>query len=189
MYFRYFVMISPWKKVGLFVWTKLESPYYDNTRIICAMFGWNCTSTKAYWAHFRREKKYIFRELTRNFRENNIFFSTKMSPIGFRTPVILEMMKIKKKPLQTDSFSLFHITIAAVVWTLVCKNRSISYGCRKILCTKSVAVSSQTNFSTCPLLPNNSTIFWTAREPLDSLKADPRRFLMLTPRVNLSIKC
>ena len=44
MYFRYFVMISPLKKVGLFIWTKLESPYYDNTRIICAMFGWNCTS-------------------------------------------------------------------------------------------------------------------------------------------------
>ena len=27
------------------------------------------TPTKAYWAHFRREKNYIFRELTRNFRE------------------------------------------------------------------------------------------------------------------------
>ena len=27
--------------------------------------------TKAYWAHFRREKNYIFRELTRNFRESN----------------------------------------------------------------------------------------------------------------------
>ena len=25
--------------------------------------------TKAYWAHFRKEKNYIFRELTRNFRE------------------------------------------------------------------------------------------------------------------------
>ena len=26
-------------------------------------------STKAFWAHFRREKNYIFRVLTRNFRE------------------------------------------------------------------------------------------------------------------------
>ena len=27
------------------------------------------TSTKAYWAHLRREKNYIFRKLTRNFCE------------------------------------------------------------------------------------------------------------------------
>ena len=26
-------------------------------------------NTKAYWAHFRREENYIFRELTRNFCE------------------------------------------------------------------------------------------------------------------------
>ena len=29
----------------------------------------NLFYTKAYWAHFRREKIYIFREFTRNFRE------------------------------------------------------------------------------------------------------------------------
>ena len=33
------------------------------------MFLFHAPCTKAYWAHFRREKNYIFRELTRNFRE------------------------------------------------------------------------------------------------------------------------
>ena len=38
MYFCYFVIISPWKRVGPFIWTKLN-PLHP--RILCAKFGWN----------------------------------------------------------------------------------------------------------------------------------------------------
>ena len=38
MYFRYFVIISPWKSVGSFIWTNLN-PLHP--RMLCAKFGWN----------------------------------------------------------------------------------------------------------------------------------------------------
>ena len=38
MHFRYFVIISPWKRSGPFIWTKLN-PLYP--RMLCAKFGWN----------------------------------------------------------------------------------------------------------------------------------------------------
>ena len=41
MYFRYFVIISPWKRTGPFIWTNL-SPHYP--RIHCAKFGWSWPS-------------------------------------------------------------------------------------------------------------------------------------------------
>ena len=41
LYFRYFVIISPWKKVGPFISTNLSSHY---PRIHCAKFGWNWPS-------------------------------------------------------------------------------------------------------------------------------------------------
>ena len=40
LYFLYFVIISPRKRVGPFIWTKLN-PLHP--RILCAKFGWNCT--------------------------------------------------------------------------------------------------------------------------------------------------
>ena len=41
MYFCYFVIISPWKRVGPFIWINLN-PYH--TRMLCAKFGWNWPS-------------------------------------------------------------------------------------------------------------------------------------------------
>ena len=41
MYFRYFVIISPWKRVGPFIWTNLN-PLYPS--MLCAKFGWNWLS-------------------------------------------------------------------------------------------------------------------------------------------------
>ena len=41
MYFRYFVIISPWKRAGSFIWTNL-SPLHP--RMLCAKFGWNWLS-------------------------------------------------------------------------------------------------------------------------------------------------
>ena len=38
MYFRYFIVISPWKKVGHFIWKKM-SPHHP--RMYGAKFGWN----------------------------------------------------------------------------------------------------------------------------------------------------
>ena len=38
MYFRNFVIISPWKRAGSFIWTNLNSLY---PRMLCAKFGWN----------------------------------------------------------------------------------------------------------------------------------------------------
>ena len=36
MYFRYFIFISPWRRVGPFIWTNMN-PLYP--RILCAKFG------------------------------------------------------------------------------------------------------------------------------------------------------
>ena len=41
MYFRYFLIISPWKKVEPFIWTNLN-PLHP--RMLCAKFGWNWSS-------------------------------------------------------------------------------------------------------------------------------------------------
>ena len=41
MYFRHFVIISPWKRAGLFIWTNLN-PLHP--RMLCAKFGWNWPS-------------------------------------------------------------------------------------------------------------------------------------------------
>ena len=41
MYFRYFVIISPWKRATPFNWTNLN-PVYQ--RMLCAKFGWNWSS-------------------------------------------------------------------------------------------------------------------------------------------------
>ena len=38
MYFRFFVMISPWKRAGHFIWINLN-PLHP--RMLCAKFGWN----------------------------------------------------------------------------------------------------------------------------------------------------
>ena len=38
MYFRYFLIISPWKGVWPFIWTNLN-PHHP--RMLCAKFGWN----------------------------------------------------------------------------------------------------------------------------------------------------
>ena len=41
MYFHYFVIISPWKRAGPFIWTNLN-PLHP--RMHCAKFGWNWLS-------------------------------------------------------------------------------------------------------------------------------------------------
>ena len=38
MYFHYFILISPWKRAGPFIWTNLN-PLHPG--ILCAKFGWN----------------------------------------------------------------------------------------------------------------------------------------------------
>ena len=41
MYFCYFIIISPWKRAGLFIWTNLNPL---NPRTLWAKFGWNWPS-------------------------------------------------------------------------------------------------------------------------------------------------
>ena len=41
MYFRYFITISPWRRVWPFIWTNMN-PLHPG--ILCAMFGWNWPS-------------------------------------------------------------------------------------------------------------------------------------------------
>ena len=41
MYFRYFAIISPWRRLGPFIWTNLN-PHHP--RMLCAGFGWNWAS-------------------------------------------------------------------------------------------------------------------------------------------------
>ena len=41
MYFHYFLIISPWKRAGPFIWTNLN-PFHP--RMLCAKFGLNWTS-------------------------------------------------------------------------------------------------------------------------------------------------
>ena len=38
MYFRYFVIISPWKRAGPFIWTNNLNSLHP--RMLCAKFGW-----------------------------------------------------------------------------------------------------------------------------------------------------
>ena len=42
MYFRYFIIISPWRGVGPFIWTNLNSLHPG---ILCAKFDWNWPSS------------------------------------------------------------------------------------------------------------------------------------------------
>ena len=37
MYFRYFLIVSPWKRMWSFIWTNLNS---HHPRMLCAKFGW-----------------------------------------------------------------------------------------------------------------------------------------------------
>ena len=41
MYFHYFVIISPWKRTGPFIWTNLNPCH---PRMLCAKLGWNWLS-------------------------------------------------------------------------------------------------------------------------------------------------
>ena len=41
LYFRYFVIISPWKRAGPVIWTNLNRLH---PRMLCAKFGWNWPS-------------------------------------------------------------------------------------------------------------------------------------------------
>ena len=41
MYFRYFIINTPWKRAGSFIWTNLNPPH---PRMLCAKFGWNWLS-------------------------------------------------------------------------------------------------------------------------------------------------
>ena len=41
MHFRYYIIISPWKRVGPFIWTNLNSLH---RRMLCIKFGWNWPS-------------------------------------------------------------------------------------------------------------------------------------------------
>ena len=41
MYFRYFVIIFPWKRAGPFIWKNLNPTYQ---KMLCAKFGWNWPS-------------------------------------------------------------------------------------------------------------------------------------------------
>ena len=49
MYFHYFVIISPWKRAGLFIWTNLNSLH---PWMLCTKFGWNwhsCSDEEDFW--------------------------------------------------------------------------------------------------------------------------------------------
>ena len=41
VYFHYFIIISPWKRAGPFIWTNLNPLHL---RMLCAKFGWNWPS-------------------------------------------------------------------------------------------------------------------------------------------------
>ena len=51
MYFRYFVIISPWKRAGPFIWTNMN-PLYP--WMLCAKFGWNWPS--GFWVEVKNTK-------------------------------------------------------------------------------------------------------------------------------------
>ena len=64
MYFRYFRIISPWKRAGPFIWTNLN-PLHP--RMPCAKFGWN-------WLSGFGEEVFKFRQC--------IFSISEFSPFG-----------------------------------------------------------------------------------------------------------
>ena len=54
MYFRYFVIISPWKRAWPFIWTNMNS---HHPRMLCAKFGWN-------WHSCSEEEDFEFHQCT-----------------------------------------------------------------------------------------------------------------------------
>ena len=51
IYFRFFLIISPWKREGPFIWTNLN-PLHP--RMLCAKFGWNWPSGS--WEEVKNRK-------------------------------------------------------------------------------------------------------------------------------------
>ena len=51
MYFRNFIIISPWKRAGSNIWTNLNPLH---SRMLCAKFGWNWTS--GFWEEVENRK-------------------------------------------------------------------------------------------------------------------------------------
>ena len=50
MYFHHFIIISPWKEVGPFIWTNFNT---HHPVMLCAQFGWN-------WLRFLRRRFLYF---------------------------------------------------------------------------------------------------------------------------------
>ena len=108
MYFRYFSIISPCKKTGPFIWTKLNSLY---TRLLCAKFSWNwltgsgeedCLNMSMYFRYlvsisfWKRARPFIWT----NFNpQNPRILCAKFGAIG---SVVLKQMTLWKVYRRTD---------------------------------------------------------------------------------------
>ena len=63
MYFHYFLIISPWKKAGPFIWIK-SNPLHP--RMHCAKFGWNFINVFSLflnYLHFRKGEAFHLNKL------------------------------------------------------------------------------------------------------------------------------
>ena len=85
MYFRYFSIISPWKRAGPFIWTKLN-PLHP--KMHCAKFGWN-------WLNGSEEEDFLI--LSKYFRYFVIISPWKRAGLFIWTKMNLVLMNVIKK--------------------------------------------------------------------------------------------
>ena len=103
MYFRYFVIISPWKRVWPFIWTNLN-PLHP--RMLCAKFGWN-------WPSGSGEEDENVKSLRWRRRQRRQRATTDNGQILIRTAHLSLRLRWAKKKRETQIKS----ELVFVLWT------------------------------------------------------------------------
>ena len=78
MYFCYFVIISPWKRAGPFIWTNLN-PLHP--RMHCAKFGWNWPSGSGEKDFFNFVNVFLLFVIISPWKRVGPFMWTNLNPI------------------------------------------------------------------------------------------------------------
>ena len=103
MYFQYFVIISPWKRVGPLIWTTLN-PLHP--RMHCAKFGWN-------WPVVLEEKNFLI--LSMYFRFSFLSPLGKRHYLPFGKGVALSLIKLESPSPGDTSFQVW-LNLAQWFW-------------------------------------------------------------------------
>ena len=78
VYFHYFVIISPWKMVGSFIWRNFNPL---NPRMLCAKFGWNWLSGSGEKRFLNSSMYFRFFVIISPWKRTGPFIWTKFNPL------------------------------------------------------------------------------------------------------------